>query len=463
MITTPEKKRQLRIQSYIFNLLFLAIIALIAWFSTQYSFTSDWTYGSRNSLTDSSINLLKSMPEPIKVHVYLPEKTSTRMAIEELLKRYQRHKDNFEYKILNPDLDIEFAKAENITRYGQVVVKYNNKKETLDNFNESIFGNALSRLSRSFSPHAVFLSGHGERNPLSSENTGYNKLATTLMQKGIRISVHNLLSGSLPEDTSIVIIAGASHTYLPGEVERLQQYIKVGGNLLWLQDPDTDNNLTSLASQLKLSFSKGILVDADPQLRATLQIEHPATIAVLQYNLHKITQKIPYNTLFMLAGGVDFIPTEKSDWEGTTLFSSRESTWSETGTLLSKQIDFEKDKGDTLGPLPMAQALQRVAPLQKQSIPENEKQTQRIVVVADSDFLSNSYIGAGANLMLGENIVNWLAQDEQLLSFEIKSAPDLQLKLSDTQVTLIGIGFLVIMPAGLLLCGMIIWRRRKRR
>ena len=200
----------------------------------------------------------------------------------------------------------------------------------------------------------------------------------------------------------------------------------------------------------------GILVDADPQLRATLQIQHPATIAVLQFNLHKITQQIPYNTLFMLAGSVDFNPDENSEWEGTTLFSSRENTWSETGTLLTKQISFDKDKGDILGPLPMAQALQRTITSQQ------DKQTQRIVVVADSDFLSNTYIGAGANLMLGENIFNWLSSDEQLLAFEIKSAPDLKLELSDTQVTLIGFGFLLVLPVGLFVAGLMIWQRRKK-
>lgn len=248
MITTPAKKRQLRIQSYLFTLLFLSVIGLTAWFSTQYTISSDWTYGNRNSLTDSSIQLLKAMPETISVHVYLPDQPSMRQAVEELLKRYQQHKENFTFRILNPDLDIELAKAENISRYGQVVVKYNNKKETLDTINETLLGNALSRLSRSQIQHAVFLQGHGERNPLSNDNTGYSNLSNALTEKGINVSSHHLLSGNLPEDTSIVVIAGASHAYLPGEVERLQQYIKVGGKLLWLQDPDTDTNFDSLAT-----------------------------------------------------------------------------------------------------------------------------------------------------------------------------------------------------------------------
>jgi len=455
-MTTAANKRQLRIQSYLFNLLFLSVIGLLAWFSTQHNVSSDWTYGNRNSLTQSSIELLKTLDKPVTLHIYLPDQASMRLAVDELLKRYQQHKDDFNYRILNPDLDIELAKLENISRYGQVVVKYNNRKEKLDNLNESTLGNALSRLSRSQSSHAVFLQGHGERHPFTKDNTGYSTLATTLTEKGIKVSTHNLLSGSLPEDTSIIVIAGPEKAYLPGEVERLQQYVKVGGNLLWLHESDSNAKLEALARQLNLSFTSGILVDADPQLRATLQIEHPAMIAVLQYNLHKITQNIPYNTLFMLAGSVDFVPEEKSSWAGTTLFSSRKTTWSETGTLLSKDIRFEKDKGDTLGPLPMAQALERNAQL------NNSAKPQRVIAVADSDFLANNIIGAGANMMLAENIFNWLSQEEKLISFQVKSAPDLQLQLSDTQVTFIGLGFLVFMPAGLLFAGFMIWRKRKK-
>ncbi|MDH5517918.1 MAG: GldG family protein [Gammaproteobacteria bacterium] len=456
MMTTPKKKRQLRIQSYLFTLLFLSVTALLGWFSTQYSISTDWTYGQRNSLSASTVRLLKTMPDPLNINIYLPDQASARQAVDELFKRYQSHKKNFNYKLLNPDLDIELAKADNISRYGQVVIKYRNRTERLDNVNESLLGNALSRLSREQLPHAVFIQGHGERNPLSQDNPGFSKLAAALSEKGIKVSPHNLLSGVLPQDTSIVVIAGPLRAYLPGETERLQQYIKSGGNLLWLQEPDNNAALQPLTQQLQLSFEPGILVDADPELRATLRIEHPATIAVLQYNLHPITRNIPYNTLFMLAGSVDFLPSDQSDWEATTLFSSRPSTWSETGTLLSKEIKFEKNKGDRLGPLPMAQALQR-----NNRFTETSK-SQRVVVVADSDFLANNYLGAAANLMLGENIFNWLSRDEQLLSFEIKTAPDLTLQLSDTQISFIGLSFLLLMPAGLLLTGFIIWRKRRQ-
>jgi ABC-type uncharacterized transport system involved in gliding motility auxiliary subunit len=88
---------------------------------------------------------------------------------------------------------------------------------------------------------------------------------------------------------------------------------------------------------------------------------------------------------------------------------------------------------------------------------------QRIVVAGDSDFIANSYIGAGANLSLGVNIFNWLAGDDDLISIEPRKAPDTQLELDDTEVMMIGLGYFILLPAGLVLTGVIIWLRRRNR
>ena len=96
----------------------------------------------------------------------------------------------------------------------------------------------------------------------------------------------------------------------------------------------------------------------------------------------------------------------------------------------------------------------------KHSLPD--KAGQRIVVLGDSDFIANSYIGAGANLGLALNIINWLAGDDDLIAIEPKSAPDLQLKLSDASTVIIGFGFFLIIPVVLVTAGLIIWYRRKK-
>ena len=89
--------------------------------------------------------------------------------------------------------------------------------------------------------------------------------------------------------------------------------------------------------------------------------------------------------------------------------------------------------------------------------------TQRIVVIGDGDFLSNTYLGNGGNLNLGLNLVHWLSHDDAFIDIQVKTAPDTTLELGRTAMATIGLGSLIGLPALLLLTGLVIWLRRRRR
>ena len=92
----------------------------------------------------------------------------------------------------------------------------------------------------------------------------------------------------------------------------------------------------------------------------------------------------------------------------------------------------------------------------------NELQEQRIVITGDADFLANRYLGNGANLDIGVNLMNWLSEDDALIAITPKPAPDTQLELSNNELFVIGSLFLFVLPAGLLGCGLYIWQRRRK-
>ena len=87
---------------------------------------------------------------------------------------------------------------------------------------------------------------------------------------------------------------------------------------------------------------------------------------------------------------------------------------------------------------------------------------QRIVVIGSSKSLSNEYIGLLGNMDLGVNIMNWLAGDDSLITIQPKSRNDLTLELSRGALIAIGFGFLIVLPAGLLIAGGLIWWRRRQ-
>ena len=86
-----------------------------------------------------------------------------------------------------------------------------------------------------------------------------------------------------------------------------------------------------------------------------------------------------------------------------------------------------------------------------------------MVVIGDSDFMLNSFIGLGANLDLASNTFNWLSADDNLLEVPVIRAADTTLDMSETAGFVLGTFFLFVLPIGLLLAGVWIWWRRRRR
>lgn len=455
MKLSKKTRLQLQLQKFIFITLLLTAVGLLGILSNKHSVQFDWTSNQRNTLSSNSIDLLKTLEQPVEVSVYVQDDDTVHAAVTEILQRYQREKDDFTFRLINPDIDFDSAKQDGVERYGQIIIKYNENRETISSLSEQTISNALLRLSRPGGRKVIFLKGHGERSISDDDNTSYSKLAAELESKGFTLEAHNLLLSTFPPDTSVLVIAAPDRALLQGEVDHIKTYIDDGGNLLWMMDPGDMQNMGELADLLGIRFQPGIIVDNNINLRNTLRIQHPAMIPVLDYLPHPVTENIQYNTLFPISRGVEQVGDR---FNGARIVQSLPQSWSETSAL-SDEIIFEPDNGDTRGPVGIVMALER------ELVDDNnpDKASQRIIVTGDSDFLANSYIGAGANLSLGMNIINWLAGDDDLIAVEQKQAPDTQLELGDTEIMLIGTGFFIILPAALILTGVVIWLRRRRR
>lgn len=96
----------------------------------------------------------------------------------------------------------------------------------------------------------------------------------------------------------------------------------------------------------------------------------------------------------------------------------------------------------------------------------------RIMVVADSDFLSDRLIQAtqsGANLAFAEASVQWLGNDEDLLEIRTRGQRDLRLGAIDdplrkrATVVVAQLITIYLVPAGVILFGVVRFARRRRR
>jgi len=464
MNLSSHSRLQLTIQKIIFLVLFLSSIGMLAWISNHYNYQFDLTANKRHSLSSSSIDLLNLLDKPITVHAYTTDDV-TQKAVIEIISRYQRIKSDFELRLLNPDIDIEQVRQDGIVmnKPFAFVLYYDGQMELIDSLSETAISNALLRLTRRDDQQVVFLSGHGERDIKGSDNRAYSTMHRRLSDMGFNLQKLNLLENPLPHNSKLVVIAAPVHAYLEGELKTINTYINKGGNLLWLSDPGTENseaqNLDDLASSLGLQFHTGLIIDNNPELRQTLNIQHPGIIPVTEYSPHIINNTIRYNSLFPMTHGISPLSNTQTvnNWLTQALFNSAAKSWSESGGI-SEEMTFNTEHGDTAGPVTIAVALTRDAPDN-----HNSQSQQRIVVIGDSDFLSDSYIGSGANLNLGLNIFNWLIGDDDFIAIETKASPDTRLDISDTQLAIIGIGFFMVIPLLLIMTGFRIWYLRQKK
>ncbi len=449
-----KTRLQFKIQTGLFVVLFTGLVGLLAWLSTQYHFTIDLTANQRNSLAPATVRLLKQLEQPVRLTAFVSPLSEMKANIDTLMSRYQEHSNLIEFESVNPDLAPDQLRQFDIQRDGEIVIEVGERRENVRQISESNITNSIARLLRQGERWAVFLQGHGERDPYGGANYDLQLFASRLAAKGFQVESVNLLqSTAIPANTDILVIADPVNELLAGEVQLLQQYIEQGGALLWLADLRDGAPPDVLAEELELEFLPGVVVDSSAQVFGLARVDFAL---VADYPRHAVTTAIESLTLFPRARALTFMGQD-SDWQAVPLMVTQARSWNETGTLEGR-ISQDAEAGEQAGPLTLGYALSRSL----QDTDGNLK-TQRVIVSGDADFLSNQYLGNGSNLDLGLNMFDWLSYDDNLIAISPRSAPDTRLALSANRQLAIAVFFLLLMPLLLLGVGIRIWLVRRNR
>lgn len=440
-----------RLKNSLAILLIAAAAAALLFLAERYKWEADWTYGNRNFLTDASRQVLDAMPGTIEFTAYVapgPERQSIRNRIE----RYRRYRGDIGLTFVDPAKNPPKMRELGLDD-GQTRISYRSRGRTLTDLTEQTITGVLQQLSAAGGQWILFLAGHGERDPGDDGRGGYSRLARELAGQGLKTLTLNLAeTPRIPDNASVLVIAGPRQTPLPGEVEIIRDYVAAGGNLLWLSDPDRPAELAPLATELGIRWLDGTVIYPDYR---ELGLRHPAIALVAGYPPHPITERLSGITLFPFAGGLEQASTT---WRAKLLLRTPARSWLETGSLENREIAFDEDE-DSAGPVAMGLALTRPA----RNGREAGTDRQRVVAIADSDFLANGYIGNVGNMDLGVSLLQWLGHRDPRISVRVPPAPDSSLRLAPWQSRGIWYLYVIVLPAALLLTGLGRWWWRRRR
>lgn len=422
----------------------LAAMAALLWAATQVNLEWDLSASGQHSLSPTSIQVVSRIDQPLRLTAYVADDPELRRAVVDFVDRYRRELPTLELRFVDPLQESEETRTLGIPASGALLVEYNDGSELLRQLNETQLTGCLQRLLMRGERWVVSISGHGERRFDGDANHDLRDFAKTLKREGYRLHNVDLTASEIPDNTGVLVISDPRAPFRSEEKLMVADYLARGGNLLWLNDTGRENLMSWMWDQIPVSPLAGTIVDAEG---ARLGLEDPRIVAVGTYADHPLSRHLDVLTLFPKA--VALAPRAASDdWTATELLSSSSASWNETGDVKG-QINRNAEAGESPGPLALAVAM--------------ERDDQRVVVVGDGDFLSNAYLGNGGNLDLGLAMVRWLTENDALIDIPAPIAADARIELPRNSVAVIAGIFLVGIPATLVLAGLWINLRRRRR
>lgn len=452
-----------KLQSIIFVVLLITSVSLIAWLSLSYDRKYDWTSTGRYDLSSSTIEILQQLDKPLTINIYIdPAKSQQYSDYTVLLAKtfswYQKYKE---------DISLEFHDVKLFTREelgargykseGDIIFTYNGENKRLLAVSERGISSVLFRFLRGANRKLVFVTGHAERDPFGRDNFDYGLLSQFLSSKGFDIIKLNLVAErKIPEDIDALIIASPTADYLDTEINLIHDYVKQGGNLVWLHDPFTQVDLDPVRTLLGIDFSQGVIIDKGIVKSPTVIMTGP------EYITHPITSELRERSVFIRSTEITF-DKENKQWHATPLFYSYDSTWLELDQITGT-VEF-KEGVDKKGPIVFAYALSRPVPtpIPSDNSNTNEKNLeQRVLIVGDSDFLSNGMLESGVNLELADNIANWITKDDSLINIKLAISSDIYFDMDEKDLAILGLLYLFILIS-LISTGIIIRRKRRKR
>jgi ABC-type uncharacterized transport system involved in gliding motility auxiliary subunit len=416
--------------------------------------TKDFTEDKQNSLATETVDTLKALPAKVEATAFYTSQTSSDTA-KKLLENYKNlASGKFEYTFVDPDQNPLVAKQDGINGDGKIYLQMGDQHEIVSYASEQEITSALIRLMNPGQKTIYFLTGHGERDIQNSDNSAYTAAKSALEAKNYTVQSLNLIAqNKIPENASVIVIAGPTQSLTDTEETLLQDYVSKGGALVIMEEPtpmtkmgDSPDPLeTYLSTEWGIAFDNDIVIDTN-----TTQ----ALFAVAStYGNHSITEK--------LQGLVSFFPTSRSltiasdaTNKPTALVSTNSSAWGETDfTSMQSNGKVAYDEGkDIPGPLTLGTAAQ------------NTTAGSHIVVFGDADFASDAYFSQYANGDMFVNSIDWAAGQDLLINLTTPETITRTLSLpSSFGLLVMAISFLILLPGLVIGGGVASWLIRRSR
>ncbi|MFN4226999.1 MAG: GldG family protein [Candidatus Ratteibacteria bacterium] len=441
-----EKKFFYRINAFLMVIIFLAIVIFVNLISEKNYKRIDLTKNKIYSISSQTKKIIRSLKQPVEIIIFYKEKIDEKT--KEIFEQYRTNSKFINYRFADLDRDVLLAKKYGITSYDTILIMSGDKYEKIYSPDEKNITSTILKLIKEEKKKIYFTTGHREKRL----DEKLSSLKDYLEQENYIIGETLILRDGIPEDCDILVICGPEIDFVDKEIEEINNFINRGKRLLLFLEPGNFPVIKNFLNSYGIKIDNDIIID----LASRRFLGDPLSPLIIDYPYHQITKEISNSAcVFSSVRSVRLEENLPPDIKGDILAKTSSASWAEKSLKEIEKGKVKYDENDEKGPIPVAIIVE------KEIKEKDQTKKSYIAVFGDSDFISDKMINFSANKDFVLNTINYLAEEDILISIREKKEENQPLILTEKAGKFLFFLPVVIIPVLIIILGGFITFRRK--
>lgn len=224
----------------------------------------DLSQSKANTLSDPSLKAVATLKErgvEVAVEAFFVSR-DVEASFRDLVSLYEMAGASLKVTYHDPQAERALAESEKLTSLDTVIVRSQGQESRLTVFTEEKMTNALVRVLKAKDKKVYFTSGHGEGPISGSEHSGYDEIVQELRNNRYEVAELSLMDGKgVPEDASLVVVAGPQYDLKSEETQFLRAYLQRGGALLVMEGAMVPvDEINKLLAEFGIRYQEDFLI-----------------------------------------------------------------------------------------------------------------------------------------------------------------------------------------------------------
>jgi hypothetical protein len=426
-------------------------------------------------------DVVDQLRSPLSLVYFYNASDPNALATRDMIESAARNHPLLAFRAIDLDKEPGLARDIGVHSYNTAVLQAGDRKVLVPNVTDAArLGYAALRVLRQRAETICFVTGHGETfrpmpghyhfshvetlrghdtpgagDVLVAEPEQLDRLQLALNEVGFEMRPLVMATASaVPADCTVVAEIGPRTALAAGEADLLADYLKNGGRLVMLIDPQFpigDELGSRLLTPLGLSSEAAIIIDPLNHFRTD-----PDKVAVPYYPPHPITARLAL-TVFAQARPIRFSQPPSAVRATVLAASSKDSYLRPPSAAGGINVA-------AAGPVPaeVEHGAQALAVALEGAFPGASPDKRfRLVMSGTSKFATNEYFSYVSNGELSVAIMRWLAEDDASPNLAPKTYNVPEVVLTSAQMRDTFIALEILLPLSTALLGVAMWWRRR--